>query len=129
MNINFYPHRLIRLLSAITIALMSLTSIHSIALADSEGKISDSNMSRMLRKGGWISDIDLIAGKIVVNDVAYRIDMQKTRLITVDNRPIDYFSLDKGLLIRFSLAADEKDDKEVISVIQVTGPKNVWKRY
>lgn len=121
-TIRFYLPRFIKVMSAFSMALMFMTSIHSIALADSEGKMSNTDLSRMLRKGGKISDIDLIAGKMVVNGVAYRINMQKTRLITVDNQPIDYFSLDKDLLIRFGLAA-YKGDEKIVSLIQITGPR------
>jgi hypothetical protein len=121
-NIYFYPNRLIKRLSVFAIILILATLVHSIVLADSEGKVSDTDLSRILRKGGRISDVDFISGKIVVNGIEYRIDMQKTRLITIDNQPIDYFSLDKDLLIRFAVSNDEEGEKN-ISVIQITGPK------
>jgi hypothetical protein len=121
-SIYFYPHRLIKRLSVFAIILILATLVHSIVLADSEGKVSDTDLSRILRKGGRISDVDFISGKIVVNGIEYRIDMQKTRLITIDNQPIDYFSLDKDLLIRFAVSNDEEGEKN-ISVIQITGPK------
>lgn len=126
MTIRLCHFGLVAVLAANIMTFPSLVAADTKQAFDGSGEQTIDDLVRSLRKEGRIDSINFMNNQITVNGVTHKIDMENTRWVSLDGRPVDHAFVEEGMRIRFGFTVNEAGE-EVVSIAQITGPKSLLK--